>query len=166
MEDDKILFAKKDSICFIKIVGSIKCTNISGFDVFIERLIHNESIKDVLIDLSKATYIDSTNLGLLVEIARRWLQKYNKKPTIISINKKINELIDNIGVDRVFIVIKNPETFVGELQEIPGIDQDEREKARMILQAHKNIMAISDANTSLFKDVVETLENQLDLPNE
>ncbi len=161
MEQGKILYTKKDDNYFIKCIGNITCNTISGFDIFIEELVQDHAIEDILIDLSLTSYIDSTNLGLIAEIARLTKAKGLKRPTILSNNEKINDVIDNMGLDRVFNIIysggKNPD----DLKEVPGVAQDEYQKAKMVLKAHKNIMELSEKNKYLFKDVVELLEHQI-----
>ena len=166
MKDDKILYAIKDNVCLIKLIGLIQCSTVSGFDLFIRQISQDESIKYVLIDLCETDYMDSTNLGLLAEIARFMIKKYNRKPTIISTNNKVTALIENMGFKKIFIIVKGLEDFTDELKEIPGVEQDDLEKASMILEAHKAIMEISDQNKSIFKDVVEILEEQIDSPSE
>lgn len=161
MKKGRILYTKKDGICFLKLVGDITCTNILGFDLFIEQLARETTINEVLIDLCFTKYVDSTNLGLLAEIARLMRIKGYSKPTILSTNERISELIENMGFDKVFAIINMQGRNIDEFKEIPEIEQDDNQKAQMILKAHKNIMAISEKNEFLFKDVVELLENQI-----
>lgn len=166
MENDKILYAIKDNICFIKMIGLIQCTTVSGFDLFIKQILKDEAIKDILIDLCETEHIDSTNLGLIAEIAKFMIKKHNRKPTIISKYERVTVMLENMGFNRVFIIVKGLEDFTNELKEIPGVDQSELEKAKMILEAHKAIIELSDKNESIFKDVVKMLEEQLNTPSE
>lgn len=161
MEQGKILYAKKDAVCIIKAVGTITCHTVTGFDTFINQLAHDADINDVLIDLCYTAYIDSTNLGLLAEIARIMQENGKKKPTIVTVNERINEVIENMGLHKVFTVLSDSADDTEEYSEIPETDQDEDHRARTILRAHKNIMAISEKNRFLFKDVVELLEDQI-----
>ena len=166
MENDKVLYAVSDNICFIKMTGIIQCATVSGFDLFIKQIFQDEAIDDILIDLCETEHIDSTNLGLIAEIARFMIKKYNRKPTIISKNEKITAILENMGFRKVFIIVKGLGDFTDELKEVPGIEQSEWEKAKMILEAHKAIMELSEKNESIFKDVVKMLEEQLDTPSE
>lgn len=166
MKDDKILYTIKDNVCLIKLTGMVQCSTISGFDSFVKMISKDKSIQDVIIDLCNLEYIDSTNLGLIAEIARFMIKEHNRKPAIVTTNAKITDLIENMGFKKIFIVIKGLEISGGEMREVPDIQQDEEEKAKMILEAHKAIMEISEKNKSLFKDVVELLEDQLDTPEE
>ena len=166
MENDKILYAIKDNICFIKMTGFIQCTTVSGFELFIKQISQDEAVKDILIDLCEIEHIDSTNLGLMAEIAKFMIKKHNRKPTIISKYERITGILENMGLNRVFVIVKGFEDFTKEFKEIIGVEQSELEKARMILEAHKAIMEVSDKNESIFKDVVKMLEEQLKKPSE
>ncbi len=161
MLDGKILFTTQDDICFLKLVGSITCTTISGFDAFVDNLSKDEMLKEVFIDLCSTAYIDSTNLGLIAEIAGIMRKKGKPSPTILSTNEKVNSTIESMGFDKVFTIIKNQEKSVEELREIPEIEYDDEKKAHMILKAHKNIVELNEKNGALFKDVIEIFEDQL-----
>ena len=161
MKEDKVLYTIKDNVCFIKLNGMVQCSTISGFDSFVKRISKDKNIHDVVIDLCDLEYIDSTNLGLIAEIARFMKKEHNRRPAIVSTNEKVTELIENMGFKKIFMVIKGLEISGGEMREVPDIQQDEMEKAKMILKAHKAIMEISEKNVKTFKDVVELLEDQL-----
>lgn len=166
MKDDKILYTIQDNVCFIKLAGMIQCSTISGFDSLVKQISKDKNVRDVLIDLCDVEYIDSTNLGLIAEIARFMIKEHNRKPAIVSTNDKVTALIENMGFKKIFIIIKGLEISGGEMRKVPDIKQDEMEKARMILEAHKAIMEISEKNKSIFKDVVEILEDQLGTQDE
>ena len=141
---------------------AIKFSYTSGFDTFIYRLFRDDNVKDVLIDLNDITYIDSTNLGLLAEIAAVLLRRYNQKPKILSTNNQITEVIKNIGLDKVFLLITDSETFSGEFQQIHPVEKNEYQKVKTVLDAHKNLIKLNENNAIQFKNVVDVLEDQLD----
>jgi anti-anti-sigma factor len=162
MKEGTILYLKQDNVCFIKMYNAIKYSYTSGFDKFIYQLSRDNTLKDVLIDLNDITYIDSTNLGLLAEIATVLLRRCNQKPKILSTNKKITEVIENIGLDKIFLLITNPESFSGEFQQIRPVGKNEFHEAKTILNAHKNLIRLNENNAKQFKNVVDILEDQLD----
>ena len=166
MKEDKVLYTIKNHVCFIKLTGMVQCSAISGFDSLIKQISNDKNVRDVLVDLCDVEYIDSTNLGLIAEIARFMIKEHNQKPAIVSTNDKITVLLENMGFRKIFIIIKGLEISGGEMKEVPDIQQDEMEKARMILEAHKAIMEISEKNEAIFKDVVELLEDHLDTQEE
>ncbi len=164
--ESKILFTTQDNICFLKLVGSITCKNISGFDAFIEKLAKDETITEVVIDLCTTDYIDSTNLGLIAEIAGIMRKRDTIRPTILSINERINLNITSMGFDKVFTIVNDQKQCIEKLQEIPDVEYDDEKKASLILKAHKNIVKLNEKNKALFKDVIEILEDQIKKSNE
>ena len=84
MEDGKILYARQDRCCFFKLIGEIRQTISSGFDVTISKMLSEGLTETFIIDLRETSYIDSTNLGLLAKIARGAFEKKALKPTIVS----------------------------------------------------------------------------------
>lgn len=70
MERGRYFVAEREGITFIRMVGNLKYTGSSGFDMFLDDFLSQE-YRDVVVDLSDAVFIDSTNLGLLARIAER-----------------------------------------------------------------------------------------------
>lgn len=162
MKDDRVLYAIKNHICFIKLIGTVKCSTIEGFDTLVKQITNDKNVRDVIIDLCDVKYIDSTNMGIIAEIARFMIDKYNRKPALVSTNDKITVLLENMGFNKILILIKDIELSGKGMKEVSGEEQDELEKAQMILEAHRAIMEISEKNKSIFKDVVEILGKQID----
>ena len=159
---DKILYAAQNGVWFIKLVGNIRYTGVAGFDAFVDRVTHHGKVKDLLVDLNETTYLDSTTLGLLAVLASFVLKQRGFKPKMVSSNPSVTENIENMGLDRVFILLKNDDVGASApLSEIPAVERDELERARHILTAHKAMMALSEKNREVFHDVVELLEQDL-----
>ena len=158
MAESKILYAEKDTIYWIKMIGEIKHNISANFDSLVDRIFRNHSLENIVIDLTETKYIDSTNLGLLAKVARQMLENFGRKATIVSTNEDINQVLDSMGFSQVFLVVRNPKDFVEDLKEIPSIAPSGHEKMKLILQAHKEIMEMNDHNKAVFKNVVEVLE--------
>jgi len=147
---------------FLKLSGHLKYRGSADFDQFLETFSDYLKNRDVLIDLTGAEYLDSTNLGLLARIADRMLTEQGKKTTIISTNEEITKLLINIGFDEFFIIINHPEEFQTDLQKIPELQDKERSMAAMMLDAHRALMKISEKNRETFRDVVTLLEKEVE----
>jgi len=163
MDDGNILYALQDSLCFIKFTGKIRYIISAGLDSFIDDINNNDSVKDVLIDLTQTEYIDSTNLGLLAKITNVMLCKYNNKATIISTNENINLLLDSLGFDEFFIIINNNNNNPDiALQQVPNIENTDKERALLLLKTHRTLMDLNEKNKNVFQEVVKTLEKEVD----
>ena len=160
MAQDSILFAENDGVCFIKFIGSIQYTISSGFDKLVTHIIKSTSIKKAIFDVTQATHIDSTNLGLMARIAGPLIERYNHKPVIICDNADINTLFLSMGFEHAFIIVKKLDIVQPELFELPAEEQDRAEQLEMLTKAHRTLMEMNDKNNETFKTVVEMFENE------
>ena len=159
MDRGRYFYAEKDDITYIKMVGNLKYTTSSGFDHFVDGLMER-GFKNVVIDLSEATYIDSTNLGLIAKIAGRARNKSDMHVSIVSPNEDINEILRSVRFDKLFTIVEDMEK-VDELEEIPDEQRDKQDDLQMLIKAHKALIDIDEDNRPQFKDVVELLEKEV-----
>lgn len=160
MSEEKILYSKSDQRYFIKLTGNLRFTSGRNFDSLLKVMFKDPDIKDIMIDMTEAEYLDSTMLGLLAKIANFMLKKFKRKVTVLSLNKDINYLLDNIGLSDVFIVVESCDYTPETLQKIPDIKGSEQENALTILDAHRQLVKLNEKNQSVFKDVIDLLEKE------
>ncbi|MDZ7795404.1 MAG: STAS domain-containing protein [Spirochaetia bacterium] len=159
MDRGRYFYAEKNDITYIKMVGNLKYTTSSGFDRFVDGLMER-GFKNAVIDLSEASYIDSTNLGLIAKIAGRARHNSNMHVSIVSPNEDINEILHSVRFDKLFTIVEKMEGVEG-LEEIPDEQQDKKDDLQMLIKAHKALMDIDEENRPQFKDVVELLEKEV-----
>ncbi len=163
--DGKYYFAREGSKVFFKLTGTLKYTIGSKFDAFLDSLLKKDTdFDDVMIDLSEARFLDSTNLGFLARISEFMTEKYCKKITLYSPNREINDVLESVGFDEVFILVKDIENPASGMKEVSPAEQEERQRAEMMLDAHKSLMRVSEKNADKFRDVVELLEKSVKKP--
>lgn len=161
--NSNFMYFKHNSTYIIKINGTIKYTICNEFDKFINYIFGKEKIDNIIIDLRTTNYLDSTCLGLLAKIANYLINKKDKKPTLISNNKDINRILNGVGFNKVFHIIKKYPKNIEELEEISVNDKDNlsRDMGKMILDAHKSLFNLNEKNKETFKDVVSIFQKQL-----
>ncbi len=158
----RFLYNKNDKNLSIKLVGDIKYSYSNNFSNFIDCVFSSIENHEILIDLTETKYIDSTNLGLLAKIARLQRRKNNKKVTIICNQPNIINILESMGFDMVFILVKNIAVDYNECKEIQAIpDLNDRETAKLMLEAHKELAELNENNRQTFKDVINFLEDDL-----
>jgi len=64
MQPGQILVADQQGVYVIKMIGDVRLTLCISFDRFIEKMLGQPDFSMVLFDLSQASGIDSTTLGL------------------------------------------------------------------------------------------------------
>ncbi|MFP4178542.1 MAG: STAS domain-containing protein [Spirochaetaceae bacterium] len=164
MDRGRYYFAEKDDITYIKMVGNLKYTTSSGFDRFVDNLVER-GFENLVIDLSEATYIDSTNLGLIAKLAEESRKDGRKHVSIISTCDDINEILESVRFNRLFTIVKSVEDASEKLcgvegQELEDVETCKREDLQMLLKAHKALIEAHQDNVPQFKDVVELLEQE------
>jgi anti-anti-sigma factor len=163
-ESGKFLYGIFENTCFIKGVGNLSYRIGTAFDAFIGTVLEDNAIQDFLIDLKEADYIDSTNLGLLARIQNFSANKLFKPPVILSTKEEINRILQNVGFDRLFIIIDSASAPLN-LRELPPHAADSVAMEEMLLSAHKYLMNTNEKNAIAFHDVVDLLEKDMHKPN-
>ena len=164
MAEGRVLYALRCETCFLRFEGKVRYTSCAGLEEFIDEVFCENAPEEAIIDLTAATLIDSTNLGLLARIARCMMQRRQRKPAIISTNEDVNTVLTASGFTEVFKFITSTDEAADlqvPLEVVPESDRSEIERTRTILEAHKELMALNEANRNVFANVVEMLEKDL-----
>jgi anti-anti-sigma factor len=161
MNKSRILYSKKDGMYFLKLVGDIRHTVSHRLDRFIKIVFYDQDFLDLMVDMTETEYIDSTNLGLLAKISNLMRERFERKPTILSTNKNITVLLENIGFDKAFIIVTDTNWTPQKLSEISDAADNEKDAAMRILDAHRTLMELNEKNKDMFKSVVELLEKDV-----
>ena len=161
MPAGQILYARRGGHLFIKLEGKITHLLAPEFDAFIEKIVAAGSFDELVVDLAATTSIDSTGLGLLAKSAKVMLRVHQKSTTLVSGSGNIAEALRGVGLDRLFSIVGVSSVPDADLRRIPGADVAREDRARTILEAHRELMALNEKNASEFRSVVEFLENEL-----
>jgi anti-anti-sigma factor len=159
MDRGRYFFAEKDGITYVKMTGNLKYTTSSGFDLCVEGLVER-GYQNLVIDLSEALYIDSTNLGMIAKLAAKARESSNVHVSIISPNEDMNEILRSVRFDKLFTIVEEVPDIV-EMEELQEQDRSRAEDLRMLVEAHKALMDAHEENRPQFKDVVELLEKEM-----
>lgn len=158
MENAKILHASHDGIHVLRFVGDIRYTLGHSLDRFLEGLFAGPTPAGFVIDLTATDCIDSTNLGLLVRIAREMHHHGAPRVTIVSDRPDINAVLTSMALDEVFDIVSRTSVQAGAEQELPSKEADREALSRTLLKAHRALMELNEHNEEIFRDVVAKLE--------
>lgn len=163
MKEPIVYYAKHEGLVVFKLVGAFSFSQRASksLDAFIDKLFSNEEYENILIDLTETESLDSTNLGLLAKLTRLTMDLYDKKATIVSTNKDINEILESVGFEQVFNMVTVAPNSEEELEELPEGRSSERELSHVVLDAHRELLELNEKNQEMFRDVVEMLEEQM-----
>ena len=145
----------------VNIHGRANFLNCSPLRTFFRRMF-DKGEREFLLDFSDCTGMDSTFLGILAGAALE--TKRVSSPgelQLASLNKRNLELVNNLGLRRIVTIVedsvKGPDgTSTGLVEE----EQTEDQKKNMLIEAHKDLIRIDEANLSKFVDLLTFLKNE------
>jgi anti-anti-sigma factor len=152
MHNGKVFHASHEGVHVLRFMGDIRYTLSPSLECFIEQLFAGDKPRGFVIDLCEVVSIDSTNLGLMAEIANQMRNTENSRVTIICDQMDINELLASMGFD------ESRRDGDMEEEEIQLEKPQSATMSRTILKAHRTLMALNETNRELFRDVVTLLE--------
>ena len=156
-----IRYAETKHTLILHFYGEVRYTQCGALNTLLDNVFSSGQIKHVLIDLTDASCIDSTGLGILAKISNHIEAFFKHKAVIYTTNPDITRTLDTAGFSDIFIILKQkPQLAVRENQLPENIGTD-RETAEMILNAHRYLVAINDSNWQEFHGVVSALEGEL-----
>ena len=161
MLDGKISYSLSEELCVVKMVGRVQYFASLDLGVFVKSMA-DTPFQECVIDLTEATYLDSTSLGVIAGLKSLEQEKPNYiGTTIYSTDSSINDILYGVGLQTIF-EIKNENPKHGtELLPIVSTNELEDEDTRDIfLGAHKELSTINEENRSTFSNVIELLEGE------
>ncbi len=149
----------------VRIEGRASFTNSGSLKDFCTEMIRQGKRRFVF-DFQQCTSMDSTFLGVLAGAA---LELRRQTPpgtlTLARVGERNLELIRNLGLHRLTTVDAGgfPMNFAGGAQVLDTKAKSEIESARLVLEAHENLIAADADNAAKFQDVLAFLRNRVEL---
>jgi anti-anti-sigma factor len=160
MQPGRILVAGQDGAFVIKLVGDVRLTLCTTLDEFFDEMLSVANFASIVVDLSDASNVDSTTLGLLAKLAIKAKARFQFVPLILSTNPDITRVLESMGFDRVFRIREEPLLNDEDLGELPALPCSEDAVKARVLEAHRTLMGLSDSNHAKFRELVSLLEGQ------
>jgi anti-anti-sigma factor len=160
MHEGRVLYADHDHVHVLRYVGDVRHPLAASVSGFVDALVPRLEGDDLVVDLSDAEAIDSTNLGEIARIADRLSDRGGKRVAIISPRPEISEVLFSMAFDEVFDICTEP-TAMPEGEPIPDVAASKELSLQVILSAHRKLMQMSASNRNQFSEVVELMEREL-----
>jgi anti-sigma B factor antagonist len=135
-----------------------------------ERIAAGEKL--LVVDLGACTGMDSTFMGTMAGLAARISSKSGGALHVADAGDKNRQSLEDLGLDFMMEIDPPAADWRGRLDEVrselkpqckqgalPSLD-----RARHVLEAHKTLSRLNEANASEFETVVKTLEEQIIAP--
>lgn len=159
-QEGKVLYARYEGVHVLRLLGDIRYPLSPSLSLFIERLFAPGLPAGFVVDLTETSIIDSTILGLIALIGERMRKGGGPPLTIVSNKPDIDDVLTAMGFDAVFRIVQSNEPPPGEAQALSQEKAEPEIMARVVLEAHRTLMAMNERNRELFRDVVAALEQE------
>lgn len=117
-----------------------------------------------VLDFQGCTAVDSTFLGVLAGAAIELRKKFPTGSLVVTrIGQRNLDLMRNLGLHRL-VTIDPGDAAAGSVKcdaLLESRKQSEIEHARLVLEAHENLVSADDSNRAKFEDVLTFLRNRV-----
>lgn len=130
---------------------------------FITEMLQQKKTRFVF-DFLHCTSMDSTFLGVLAGIALEIRKLPGGGSLVLArMGPRNLELVRNLGLHRLLTVDPGdfPMAFDGRETALQCRDQSELDHARLVLEAHENLVTADESNRTKFQDVLAFLKNRV-----
>lgn len=148
----------------VRVEGRACFQNSACLKDFISEMLSRGKNRFVL-DFQNCTSMDSTFLGVLAGVALE-LRKVAKDGTLVvaRIGQRNLELMRNLGLHRLLTIDGGDYvvSFSTNDAALQCKQQSEVENARLVLEAHENLVNVDESNRTKFQDVLAFLRNRVE----
>jgi len=95
---------------------------------------------------------------MLAKLAIRTHELFGFKPALYSSDAGINRLLQSMGFSQLFELHSEACCGLNTEADIPLVAASEDQVKAKVIEAHRTLMAMSEANHDAFEDLVKTLE--------
>lgn len=161
MDACKMQYAVHNGTYVLKLRGDVRVPICTSLESFVEqRVLSDDNLRAVLIDLTETEAIDSTALGLLARIAVALQSRQMGRPIILCINPDIQRILVSMGFDQVFRILQTTAALRDRLDEMPMDCLSEDEVTQRVIDAHRTLMSLNESNQQSFRSLVDALESE------
>lgn len=148
----------------IRIEGRASFQNSGCVRQFISQMM-GEGRQRFVLDCRDCSGMDSTFLGVLAGAAIELRRRAPAGALVVARAGARNlELMRNLGLHRLVTLDMGETAPAGTAAPLPCTPPGEVEGARLVLEAHENLVAADEANRGRFQDVLAFLRNRLQQP--
>ena len=160
MVGGKISYSLFPNYAVVKLIKRITWEMSGELNALFLCLLKELQLSILYIEMSETNYVDSTILGILVQIKKR-SDDQSVKVIISSPAEVCEALLTDVGLNKIFEISKDNPPQIGILKEIPlGKTMTILEIELLIKSAHEELMNLNEHNRELFSPVVDILNNE------
>jgi anti-anti-sigma factor len=146
----------------VRIEGRASFLNSACLRDFVSQMLKSGKNRFV-IDFLRCTSMDSTFLGVLAGFALE-LRKSKGSLVLTRMGQRNLELVRNLGLHKLLTVDASEGSPMQAGAGAPLVcgDRSELENARLVLEAHENLVSADEGNRGKFQDVLVFMKNRVE----
>lgn len=168
---DRLQVAQCGDTAYIKVLGRGSHKISASLKDFCSSMI-NRQVSHIVLDMDECIGMDSTFMGVLAGLTLRLKRELQGTIHMVHLSQRTRELLETLGLDQIIKPSMKGETpeeiekvleCAGQTREkLETTESSKKEDAEMMLEAHENLIELSDDNIPRFKDVITFLKEDID----
>jgi anti-anti-sigma factor len=171
MADGRVTYAAEGGWHVLRYFGRVDYTMAPAIERFVENLAHaSPPARPFVFDVTDASILDSTNLGLIARLVERVRVEGAGRCTVVAKNGDIDDVMRSMGFEEIVDLAEHAPPQVGTPGSDGGPVQQELvtdesasqgEMLRTMLEAHRALIGLDDQDCAQWRDVVTMLEAEM-----
>lgn len=157
--------AKADDAIYVRVRGLGSMATAPTLEAFADRVI-DEGARRFVFDLTDCTGVDSTFMGLLLTIANRVRNDGAAAHGVILLNVDDHALkqLGSVGLDAFLTIAPGASRLPSSIQltELAVVAASDKERLKLMVRAHKELVAADARNKAKFGAFLEGILAELD----
>ena len=160
MAEGRILHGSHEGVQVLRYQGEVRYTLCPALDALIQEQLKSKELRGFVVDLTAVDAIDSTNLGILARLTGMMQKRKLPKVTLVSNRPAINEVVEGMGLEKVFHMVSESGMEPEKMREVSGKIPRDEDVPRLLIESHRALMALNERNRDQFRDVVKAFETE------
>jgi anti-anti-sigma regulatory factor len=158
--DSNLLIGRIETGYIIVVVGRGTCRESAAVEQFATEALEAEGCA-VTIDLSACTHLDSTFLGCLVHLHKRFGAPRPSRLIVVASPNQAQKLLAPSRLDTFLEISNKPPNIRDTLMALSQAKVDEFEMGRHVLECHRLLADLGGPHAAAFAAVADELEREL-----
>jgi anti-sigma B factor antagonist len=154
--------ARSDDAIYVRIRGLGSMTTAPTLEAFADEA-HATGASRFVFDFADCTGVDSTFMGMLLTIANRARER-DGGAVLINVDEHAQKQLRSVGLE-VFVTIKPGKTTLPDalkLTELAAVTTSDRERLKLMVRAHRELVAADARNKAKFGAFLEGILAELE----
>jgi anti-anti-sigma regulatory factor len=163
-QEGAVFIGKYGSSFIFKAEGRLTQKLLGNVNVAVRQCTEDESITDLLIDITDCQYMDSTILGIVARWALSFTQAHATHPFLLGLpGSPLEKIFKRMHLNTLFHVSQDIQFPNNHALSCVSLSDHvtEKEYAEYLLSAHETLAKLSEENAKEFADVIQCLKAEL-----